>query len=57
MERVWRDLKEARAWLQFPTLEVQQAYIAALLRADETATLHSLPGNSYRVEAIYTLYL
>jgi putative transposase len=33
IERVWRDLKDALAWLQFPTLEAQQDYLATLLRA------------------------
>jgi transposase len=33
IERVWRDLKDALAWLQFPNLEVQQDYVAQLLRA------------------------
>jgi transposase len=44
MERVWRDLKDALAWLHFPTLEAQQDYIATLLQAYEAATLHSLAG-------------
>ena len=42
IERVWRDLKEALAWLQFPALEGQQDYLATLLRAYEAATLQSL---------------
>ncbi len=32
VERVWRDLKDALAWRQFPTLEGQQDYIPHLLR-------------------------
>jgi transposase len=56
MERVWRDLKDALAWLHFPTLEVQQDYIAALLQAYEAATLQSLAGYPYLVEAINALY-
>ncbi len=32
IERVWRDPKNALAWLQFPTLEVQQDYLATLLQ-------------------------
>jgi DDE superfamily endonuclease len=55
--RVWRDLKDALAWLQFPTLEVQQDYLATLLRAYKTATLQSLTGYTYLVEAIYALHL
>jgi putative transposase len=42
IERLWRDLKDAVAWLQFPTLEVQQASIADLLQAYQAATLQSL---------------
>ncbi len=57
IERGWRDLKDALAWLQFPTLEVQQDYIATLLRAYEAATLQSLTGYPYLVEAIYALHL
>jgi transposase len=57
IERVGRDLKDALAWLQFPTLEVQQDDIATLLRAYEAATLQSLTGYTYLVEAIYALHL
>ncbi len=31
IEWVWRDLKDARAWLQFANLEAQQAYEASTL--------------------------
>jgi hypothetical protein len=55
IERVWRDLKDALAWLQFPTLEVQQDYIAHLLRGYEAATLQALTGYTYLIEAIHTL--
>jgi transposase len=55
IERVWRDLKDALAWLQFPTLEVQQDDLAHLLRADETATLQALTGYAYLIEAIHAL--
>jgi transposase len=57
IERVWRDLKDALAWLHFPTLEAQQDYIATLLRAYEAATLQSLAGYPYLVEAINALYV
>ena len=40
--RVWRDLKDARAWLQCPNLDVQQDDIAMLLQGYEAATLQSL---------------
>jgi transposase len=55
MERVLRDLKDALAWLQFPTLEAQQDYIVTLLRAYEEATLQALTGYTYLVEAIHAL--
>jgi transposase len=55
IERVWRDVKDALAWLQFPTLEVQQDYLATLLQGYEAATLQSLTGYPYLVEAIHTL--
>jgi hypothetical protein len=55
IERVWRDLKDALAWLQFPTLEAQQNYLAALLRAYEAATLQTLTSYTYLVEAIHAL--
>ena len=42
IERVWRDLKDALAWLQFPTLDAQQDSLATLLRAYEAATLQAL---------------
>jgi transposase len=57
IERVWRDLKDALAWLQFPTLDAQQDYIATLLRGYEAATLQSLTGYTYLVEAIHALCL
>jgi transposase len=56
IERVWRDLKDALAWLQFPNLDVQQDYIAQLLQAYAAATLQTLTGYSYLVEAILALY-
>ena len=55
IERVWRDLKDALAWLHFSTLEAQQDYIATLLRAYEAATLQALTGYTYLVEAIHAL--
>jgi transposase len=57
IERLWRDLKDALAWLQFPTLDGQQDYLATLLRAYEAATLQALTGYTYLVEAIYALHL
>jgi transposase len=55
IERVWRDLKDALAWLQFPNLEVQQDYVAQLLRAYQAATLQALTSYPYLVEAIHAL--
>ena len=55
MERGWRDVKDALAWLQFPTLEGQQDSIAQLLRAYEAATLQALTSYPYLIEAIHAL--
>jgi DDE superfamily endonuclease len=57
IERVWRDLTDALAWLQCPTLEGQQDQVAALLRAYQAATLQALTGYPYLIEAIHALYL
>jgi putative transposase len=57
IERVWRDLKDALAWLHFAHLEGQQDYVARLLRAYENATLQALTGYTYLVEAIHALGL
>ena len=57
IERLWRDLKDALAWLQFPTLDGQQDYLATLLRAYEAATLQALTSYTYLIEAIHALYL
>jgi putative transposase len=55
LERVWRDRKEALAWLHCPTLEAQQDSLAPLLRAYEAATLQALTGSTSVVEAIHAL--
>ena len=55
IERVWRDLKDALAWLHFPPLETPPDSSATLLRGDEAATLQSLTGYTYLVEAIHAL--
>jgi hypothetical protein len=55
IERGWRDLKDALAWRQFPTLEAQQDYLASLLPAYEAATLRTLTSYPYLVEAIHAL--
>jgi transposase len=55
IERVWRDLKDAMAWLQFTHLDAQQDHIATLLRAYQAATLQALTGYPSLVEAIHAL--
>ena len=55
IERVWRDVKDELAWQQFTDLEAQQDSLSTLLRAYEAATLQSLTGYPYLVEAIYAL--
>ena len=57
IERVWRDLKDALAWLQFPNLEVQQDDVATLLRGYEAITLQALAGYPYLVETVHALHL
>ncbi len=56
IERVWRDLKDTLAWLQFPTLDAQPDYLATLLRAYEAATLQALTSDTSLVEAIHALH-
>jgi transposase len=55
IERVWRDLKDALAWLHFPNLDAQQDYIAQLLRGYQAATLQALTGYTYLVDAVHAL--
>ena len=55
IERVWRDLKDDVAWLQFVDVATQQAYVADLLQAYDAATLQSLTGYQYLVDAIHAL--
>jgi DDE superfamily endonuclease len=57
MGRVWRDRKDALAWLQFPNLAVQQDEVALLLRGYEAITRQALAGYPYLVEAIHALRL
>ena len=56
VERVWLDLKDALAWLQFPDLEAQQDSVATLLRVYQAATLQLLTGYTNLVEAIHALW-
>jgi transposase len=55
IERVWRDLKDALAWLHFHHLDAQQDSLATLLQADEAATLRALTGYTYVMEAMHAL--
>ena len=57
IERVWRDLKDDVAWLQFADLDAQQDYLSLPLESYEAAALQSLTGYPYFVEAIYALRL
>ena len=56
IERLWRDLKDDLAWLQFIDLDVQQAYVGDLLQGYDGPTLQALTGYPYLVEAINALY-
>jgi transposase len=55
IERLWRDLKDDRAWLHFPNLDAQQLYVGDLLQAYDASALHALTGYPYLVEAINAL--
>jgi transposase len=55
IERVWRDRKDALAWLQFPTLEVQPDYLMTLLQGYQAATLQSRTDYTYLIEAVHAL--
>jgi DDE superfamily endonuclease len=57
IERVWRDRKDAMAWLQFAHLDAQQDHIATLLRAYQAATRQALTRYPDLVEAIHALCL
>jgi transposase len=55
IERVWRDLKDDLAWLQFPDLEAQQVDVGDLWQTYEAPTLQALTSYAYLVEAIKAL--
>jgi transposase len=55
IERLWRDLKDALAWMHFPNLDAQQLYVGDLLQAYDASTLRALTGYTYFVEAINAL--
>jgi transposase len=55
IERVWRDLKDALAWQQFPKVDVQQDYVGQLVQAYDAPQLQRLTGYAYLVDAINAL--
>ena len=55
IERVWRDLKDDLAWLQFPDRDAQQVDVGNLLQAYNAPTVQALTGYAYVVEAIHAL--
>ena len=56
IERVWRDLKDDLAWQQFLSVDAQQDDVSQLLRAYDAATLQSLTGYAYLMDAINALF-
>jgi len=54
-ERVWRELTDEVAWEPCAELAAQLDEIRRLLQAYDAATLHSLAGYAYVVEAIHAL--
>jgi hypothetical protein len=57
LERVWRDLKDHRAWTICPDLDTLQDTVGDRLRAYETSTLPSRTGDPSLMEAIHALGL
>ena len=55
IERLWRDVKDDLAWLQFPALDAPQLLVGELLQAYDAATLQALTGYAYLREAINAL--
>lgn len=55
IERLWRDLKDHLAWLRFPDLSDLQDFVAALVRTYTPATIRSLTGYTYFVQAVNAL--
>ncbi len=55
IERVWRDLKDEVAWRSFTDVAALQRYVADMLDTYDAATLQSLTGYSYVVEAVNAL--
>jgi DDE superfamily endonuclease len=57
IEPVWRDLKDAMAWLQCAKLDAQQHSLNLLLQGYAAATLQALTGVPSLVEAIHALHV
>jgi putative transposase len=57
IERVWHDVKDDLAWLQFPDLDAQQVYVGDLLQAYMAPALQALTSYAYLVDAINALAL
>ncbi len=55
LERVWRDLKDELAWLQFTHLDAQQTSVGDVLQAYEAPTLQALTGYTSLVAAMNAL--
>lgn len=55
IERLWRDLKDNLAWLHFPDLSAQQAFVGGLIRTYTPAAIQSFTGYTYFVEAVNAL--
>lgn len=55
IERFWRDLKDDLAWITFSDLQTQQEHVADALAAYDPASLQSLTGYSYFVDAVHAL--
>ena len=55
IERLWRDVKDALAWLQFPALDAQQVYVGDLWQAYAAAALRPLTSYASLVEAVHAL--
>jgi hypothetical protein len=57
IERVWRELKDDLAWLQFSNLEAQQVSFGDLLQAYEAPVLQVLTGYAYLVDGLFMHYV
>jgi len=55
IERLWRDLKDDRAWLHCPNLEAPQISVGDVLQAYEALALQALTSDAYLGEAMNAL--